>query len=504
MKKILLLFSVILVMGNTKISSLSEGYIIKFKTEKKLVMLSQKHKGNIKILPSLKMAFVDTLEKSSFNKDDIEYIEPNYKYHIFSEPTDPSFLNQWGLEKIKAKEAWDIETGKDVVVGVIDTGVDYKHEDLKNNMWVNIAEQDGVKGVDDDENGYIDDIYGYDFVNKDADPMDDNRHGTHCAGVIGAEANDVGVVGINWNVKIMALKFLDRLGNGNTTDAILAIDYAIKKDVKILSNSWGGGPEGQALKDAITYAQENGVLFIAAAGNSYTSLPNYPASYEHDNIISVAASNNLDTRPAFSNYGIPHVDITAPGKSIYSTIPNNRYGYASGTSMAAPHVSGAVALLWASIQELSYLEVKERILNTSDYLSYWENLVASGGRLNLYNMLMDIRPERPIPPDEEKWNKVDFEIATEHPYKNKTSMAWTIALPVNTEYIRFHFKKFDTEKNYDEFTIKGVKTLKYSGKLGTHTTSHARTTNLTELEITFKSDFSNTRYGFDLDYYEIQ
>jgi len=363
---------------------------------------------------------------TNFNKTTgILYAQPNYIYRAQSTfPNDSYFSNLYGLHNtgqtggisdadIDAPEAWDIRTdANDIIMAVIDTGVDYNHPDLVANMWHNPGEIPG-NGIDDDGNGYIDDIYGYDFCNNDNDPVDDYFHGTHVAGTIGAIGNNSqGVAGVCWNVKIMALKFLNNNGGGDTSTAIYCIEYAVENGAKILNNSWGGWPDEEnpendtALRNAIEAANANGVLFVAAAGNHVgffadnDMFPVYPASFDCNNIISVMATNHSDRLWSFSKYGLNTVDLAAPGQAIFSTFPTYEtdemilWGYStyyetiSGTSMAAPHVAGACALLWSYKPYLTHLQVKERILKSVDKLTNLENLCVSGGRLNLYNALL--------------------------------------------------------------------------------------------------------------------
>jgi subtilisin family serine protease len=345
----------------------------------------------------------------------ILYVQPNYRYYVEIMPDDPRFSELWGMHNtgqtggtsdadIDAPEAWDIHTGDgSVIVAVIDTGVDYTHPDLAANVWVNNAELNGQPGVDDDQNGFVDDIHGYDFVNGDGDPMDDVFHGTHCAGTIGARGdNGIGVAGVCWNAKIMAVKFLDADGSGFTDDAILGIHYAVANGAKVLSNSWGGYRYDQALKDAIDWAGQAGVLFVAAAGNDAFDndsplLRHYPSSYASANVIAVMATDSNDHRAYFSNYGATTVDIGAPGLGILSTFPTHvtqamqdegfsaDYGTISGTSMATPHVAGACALLWSANHALTSAMVKSTLLDTVD--PALSGLCASGGRLNVYQAL---------------------------------------------------------------------------------------------------------------------
>jgi subtilisin family serine protease len=260
-------------------------------------------------------------------------------------------------------------------------------------MWRNPKEIPN-NGIDDDGNGYIDDVYGYDFVNNNGNPMDDNDHGTHVAGTIaGVGNNGLGIAGVNWSGKIMALKFLDASGSGNASNAIRAVQYATQMGVKCTNNSWGGGGYSQALFDAIKAAGNSGSLFVAAAGNNGTNTdnsPNYPSNYNLDNIISVCASDHNDKLASFSNYGATSVDLCAPGVGIYSSLPNNQYASFSGTSMATPHVSGAVALLWAAHPELSAAQVKAKIMASVDVKPNLQGSSITSGRLNLYQTLSDI------------------------------------------------------------------------------------------------------------------
>ncbi|MEM9220463.1 MAG: S8 family serine peptidase [Cyanobacteria bacterium P01_F01_bin.150] len=333
----------------------------------------------------------------------VDIVEFNSYVYIQGIPDDPGFNQLWGLSNtgqsggsvdadIDAPEAWsladDTAIDANVVVGVIDTGVDYSHPDLVSNMWTNPGETPG-DGIDNDGNGYIDDYYGYDFVNDDGDPFDENGHGTHVAGTIAASSNNgLGVVGVAPNAQIMALKFLDAYGSGTLFDAIQAIDYAVAMGADLTNNSWGGDVFSQALNDAIATAEKAEQLFVAAAGNNYghnDTFPIYPASYDLDNIIAVAATDNTDQLSFFSNHGATSVDLAAPGSAIHSTFPGEKYATLSGTSMAAPHVSGAAALLLAIDPSLTPGQIKSLLLETSDPLDALKNITASDGRLNVAN-----------------------------------------------------------------------------------------------------------------------
>ncbi|MCM8778058.1 MAG: S8 family serine peptidase [Candidatus Omnitrophica bacterium] len=311
---------------------------------------------------------------------DILYAEPNYIYKALIEPDDTYYGNQWGLTKISAPSGWDKTAGSsEVIIAVIDSGIDYNHPDLSDNVWT------------DSENNP-----GYNAIKNNSNPMDDNSHGTHCSGIIGAIGNNgIGVCGVNWTIKIMALKFLDATGNGTLADAIECIDYVIRRKdegekIVATSNSWGGYVYSSSLYDAIARLAEKGILFVAAAGNSSRNndvTPLYPASYNLHNIISVAGSDQNDNRSYFSNYGRTTVHIAAPGSSIYSTILSEGYGYKSGTSMATPFVAGVAGLLTSLTDETNAETLKYWILSGITRLPQWTNLSITGGRLNVYESL---------------------------------------------------------------------------------------------------------------------
>ncbi|NLY44128.1 MAG: S8 family serine peptidase [Clostridiaceae bacterium] len=340
-----------------------------------------KNKGKQNVLDAIK-----ALEKDP----NVEYAEPDYIIKLNSTiPNDPWFYSQYGMERISAPDAWDINTGDpSVVVGVLDTGIDYYHSDLINNIWINPGEIPG-NGVDDDNNGYVDDYFGYDFADGDSDPSDFHGHGTHVAGIIAAEGNNnIGVAGVTWNCKVAAIKIFPDYGDGTFVSKVAeALAYASMMNIKITNNSWGGSIYSQVLYDAI--AAYKG-LFVAAAGND--SWDNdiyevYPACYDLDNIISVAATNSADYLAGFSNYGDESVDIAAPGDEIISCIPGNWYFELSGTSMAAPHVTGAAALIKSVCPDMLTDEIKDAILSGADYLPQLDGLVAGGRRLNVYKSL---------------------------------------------------------------------------------------------------------------------
>ncbi|HOG49615.1 MAG TPA: S8 family serine peptidase, partial [Lentisphaeria bacterium] len=347
-------------------------------------------------------AMATAIEQYRAWTDRIEYVEPNYELQPSAPPNDAYFANLWAMYNvgqtggtpgadINVMPLWDAGyTGsRDVVVAVIDTGVDYTHPDLQANMWINTGEIPD-NGIDDDGNGFIDDVYGYDFYNGHGDPLDvveeGGDHGTHCAGTIGAVGNNmIGVAGVNWNVRIMALKFLGP-GGGSAMDAISCIEYAVQMGAHISNNSWGGYGYSNALYDACRRALAAGHLLICAAGNEMNDndgpWQSYPASYDLPNILAVAATDHNDEMAWFSNWGATTVDVGAPGYDILSTAPGRGYQYMSGTSMAAPHVTGIAALLKSRFPNATALDLKEAIMAGATPVPSLTGITVTGGRVN--------------------------------------------------------------------------------------------------------------------------
>lgn len=301
---------------------------------------------------------------------EVDYVVENFKLKAFQLPNDPEISKQWSVSKVRAAEAWSQGVGsRSVIVAVIDTGVDFKHPDLQDNIWINKKETPG-NGVDDDQNGVVDDVHGYDFQANDADPTDETSsqnpgHGTHCAGIVGAVGdNGKGITGMSQQVSIMALRFLDANGMGDLMNAVKSIDYAIKNGAQIISASWGaavGAAQAQPITEAIGRANDAGVLFVAAASNDGKNNDQYevyPANTPLPNMITVAASTSSDGKPSWSNFGQGKVSVSAPGEAIYSTLPKEKFGELSGTSMATPLVSGLAALMLSHRSDLKPTEVK--------------------------------------------------------------------------------------------------------------------------------------------------
>ena len=348
---------------------------------------------------------------------EVEYAEPNFEIKVdplaadsintrfvssdtLNGPNDPLLSEQWGLVNTGQREgkagadvsagyAWERTHGnRKVVVAVLDSGVDYTHEDLAANIWHRPAD---MEMYFDKELGFIDDFNGFSAVDRSRDPMDENGHGTHCAGIIGAEGDNAkGVVGVNWEVEIMPLKFMGRGGFGTTKDAVEAINYVIDRkkagvNVRVISASWGSRQKSKALEDVIRKAGENDILFVAAAGNDgmdADKTPHYPSNYKLPNVIAVAALDRKDQLAGFSNYGATSVHIAAPGREILSTWLDGAYEEHSGTSMATPFVAGVAGLVLSVEPNLSVKELRERLLSTVDKTDALKGKVSTGGRLN--------------------------------------------------------------------------------------------------------------------------
>ena len=349
---------------------------------------------------------IDYLAKEYSKLRNVVYAEPNYIYYTCEIPNDPFFNQQWSLNQpndfdIDAPEAWDIENGSsDVVIAILDTGVDYNHPDLEDNIWIN---EDEIPGNfrDDDQNGYIDDVIGYDFVHTtvevafgedgkfiDNDPMDFAGHGTHCAGIAGAVTNNgIGIAGVCWNAKIMAVRAgysgEDDIGRLDSEAIVLGMRYAVKNGANVISMSFGGPIPSLFTQSAIEYAYENGVVLIAAAGNEFTDKVKYPAVF--DEVISVAATNQQDNRADFSNYG-SWIDVAAPGVSINSTYPDNSYKKISGTSMACPMVAGLAGLILSKNNSLSPDDVRTIIEYSIDRMDPYD-LPIRRGRVNAFKAM---------------------------------------------------------------------------------------------------------------------
>jgi subtilisin family serine protease len=492
--------------------------VVKFKTDLETMMANLAH------MPEVSYAEPNyVIRVSDFEKSLMDQIA---EYDLKSDPRsprDPQFDKLWGLintgsnepnrsgnmsgrrgvagADIAALDAWELTKGsKDIVIAVIDTGIDYNHPDLIDNMWVNEAELNGTPGEDSDGNGYVDDVYGYNFAVGNGNPWDGHSHGTHCAGTIGAVHNNgLGVAGVMANVKLMAIKFLTDSGSGSTANAIKSIDYATKMNVDIMSNSWGGGGYSQALKESIERARDAGILFVAAAGNSGTNndtRPHYPSNYEVENVISVASHNVTDSLSSFTCFGKATVHVAAPGENILSTIKEGKYGVYSGTSMATPHVSGILGLLLSKEGRQDVSEVRERLMKTSVYKDSYKNKLISEARANAYNLLMNIEGDRPSQPNPNNWvtSRMRDVFETPHPYENNSKLSYTITQP-NAKYMRAVIEKIDVEAGYDFVIIKNGNGMIVEKITGAHENYISSFVEGDTLTIEFESDRSVARWG---------
>lgn len=445
-------------------------------------------------------------------------VQPNYRYRALGITGDPEAAKSWGLENtgqkmpesgvgtpgkdIAAVSAWAVHDGTNPsVIAVVDTGIDSAHEELAKNMWSNPGEIPG-NGIDDDKNGFIDDVHGWDFSANKPAVEDDNGHGTFCSGIIAAEAgNGKGSRGVVRRAKLMAVKFLDASGSGSTAHAIAAIKYATDNGAQILNASWGGGKFDQALFDTVKVAGERGILFVAAAGNDFKDndndpRPNYPSSFNLPNIISVAAYDNKDKLARFSNFGKKTVHLGAPGVEVFSTAPKNQYRTGDGTSFAAPFTAGVAALVRSFVPGINTMALRDRLISSTEVIGYYEKeKLSSAGRLNAYNAVMDIRPPRPKVPT--TWANHVESAVTPHPYPEKFTQKWEFRTPGAT-HVRVKFKGFDTEACCDVAVVKdkaGTVVASYAGALGDFWSADVLGDTLT---VEFTADYSIQANGFEV------
>jgi len=398
--------------------------LVKFKTVRTLSLLSETGrelgplearrllKGNTAVLRySTSLSPLEAARQLRLD-DNVEWAQPDYLLSVFPDPeqgdegfafagllaeptTKPGYVTApplpapapdsrmnelWGMQTISAPNAWKLQRGDTkIIVADIDTGIDYTHPNLVHNLWRNPKPDPQMQ-----------DFVGYDFAANDGRPWDDFGHGTHTAGTIGATGGfGLGISGVSQRVSLMGLRFITAEGSGTTSDAVRAIDYAISHGARVLSNSWGGAAEDAAenkvLEDAVERAHQADVLFVAAAGNDGTDndkVPVYPAAIRKPNVLTVAATNNKEGRSFFSNYGKETVHVGAPGSSVLSTVPGGGYKPNSGTSMACPHVAGLAALILSERPDLTAVQVKQIIMETTDSLAALQGFTVSGGRIN--------------------------------------------------------------------------------------------------------------------------
>lgn len=489
------------------------GSVHPFQTDPNLQLVKLIH-------PSLQKAALKRLAQAPF----VEFVEPNYRTHtdaIGHGSDDPLLEQLWGLKNFGqadskgqiGKEGADIHiiplwnegiTGsKKVVVGVIDTGFDWNHPDLKDNLYTHPGEI-ADNGVDDDGNGFVDDVHGWNFVHKNNRTFQGNTvHGTHVSGTIGASGNNaVGVVGVNWQVSIMPIKALDASG-GTLENAIDAINYSTMMKVHLTSNSWGARFFSQALYEAVQKATKAKILFVAAAGNAanHTALyPHFPSGFELDNVMSVAAIDNQDKLANFSNHGGRTVHVAAPGVNVLSTVPEGKYEPYSGTSMATPHVAGIAALMLSVDPNLSYVQIKDRLITTSEPVSTLRHFSVSRGRVSAWNAIKGIVPPSQDP-DSKAWKSVGGGVETNHPYDGKKEeLVFHVEHP-GARYLRVHFDKIELYN--DDYVLiqdsrsKTVDLL--TGKKSDITSDYVEGDKLTIKILSKPAGKANAGWGFKVD-----
>ena len=499
-------------------------------------------------------------EKILHENSNILLLEPNYIFTASVEdieydfkPSDNYFNQQWSFHNKKQKldrsyemtkdadmkilKAWNaeprsIDAAKDIVVAVIDTGINKKHEDLKENLWNNPGEhgawqpqnQDDVdrapgcwdkscNKIDDDGNGLVDDIHGWNWVEFTTDNPgsnnfnDDQGHGSHCSGVIGAKHNDVGISGINNKVQLMALKFLSKKGQGSLAGAIEAIYYAINNGADVINASWGGPQFSQILYDAIMLAGRKGIFFVAAAGNDALNndfFASYPANFDLvPGLVSVAATEFNDRRVYFSNFGKRKVHLSAPGHVIMSTVLGKKgYNYMSGTSMAAPHVSGLAAMLIGLYPEDFHRNpkaLKEYLQKTSTRTSHLNWQLRSGGMVNAYNAVMRNIPIENTQPEQGRrgWESTSFSARSSHPYLPNTNKTFEIQSR-GSEWIKIKFGKYSLEEGVDQVELYDGKGNLFDTLTGLGENQYSRAIKGDKIVVKFITDSHVNDWGYEM------
>lgn len=457
--------------------------------------------------------------RSPFPKEIIG-IQRNHTYRAL-EQQDPQMGKSWALSNlgqtienlgngikgidIGAIKTWDtLAETKNAVIAILDSGIDLNHEDLKNNLWVNLLELE-PNLLDDDHNQFVNDLHGWNFVDNNNNVQDDNNHGTSVAGVIGADAkNGLGTRGLIEKGALMVVKILDSNGTGSTEKAVRGIEYAVKNGAKVINASWGGTIFDQALFDTIQWANEKGVLVVCAAGNEpkdndTDERPIYPASFRLSNIVSVAAHDFRGEMADFTSYGKDSVHLAAPGVGIFTTMIGG-YRFMDGTSFAAPFVVAASALLKTQEPNLTPNEIKKRLIGNAIPMHYYvKEKLNSGGRLNAYSLLKNVvTPQIPTPT---QWNQLPKTIETAHPYSNNFKQVFEV-VQTGAKHMRVHFVKLELENSYDTVALKdsqGRIAMTYTGKMNDFWSADILGD---KLQLEFVSDFSNAQWGFAIDLIE--
>ncbi len=506
-------------------ASTSEAELVRLAEAKGLVLLDYRPGEKLAVLGDPNHTTTLEMLEQLRSSEHTSYAEPQFIYRAYAPPDDyGEYL--WGLQNtglaggvvgadVSAFDAWERATGEGVVVAVMDTGVDSNHPDLFDNMWRNPGEVAG-NGIDDDGNGYVDDVHGYDFVDRDGVAEDNWGHGTHVAGIAAAVGNDgYGVPGLAYQAQVMALKFLDVDGGGYASQGAAAIRYAVDQGADVINMSFGGPGYSYAMRDAIEYAHEHGVMVSAAAGNESSdndSRPSYPASYELENVISVAATDRRDRLSSFSNYG-DSVALAAPGSDIVSTWPGEDWKYLSGTSMAAPFVAGAIALLRELAPQHSVSDLRRALLETVQELPENPDMVASGGRLDTAASLSWLAEElgvggesdAPSGPVEDEapidWIWVPHVIQSSHPYTTQLDKEWLVEAPANARELRLHFESIDVEEDYDWLRLSTTGGVELTSWTGDWAEVVSEPLPYRSIVVNLETDYSVTDWGFVLSGY---
>lgn len=456
---------------------------------------------------------------------EVQFAEPNYSAHLLGNdlktPNDPSFPDQWHLHNtgqedsdhsagtpgadINILPAWNagFHGSRQVLVAIIDGGMDWTHPDLQDNLYTNPGEagDKSNNGIDDDNNGYVDDVHGYNFVDHNNNTGDENGHGSHIAGVIGASGNNgIGVTGINWEVSMMPVKAFNGMGAGSLQSVVEATTYALKMKAKIINNSWAMGDHSDILKSLMEEAQKQGVLVVAGAGNNYINLDGYelfPVSYPYDNIVGVAATDNKDIAWTLTDTGPKTVHIAAPGVNILSTWKKGGYKTDTGTSMATPVVTGLAALLWAAHPDWNYKQIKQRMIDSCVPSANLRHKVVCQGRLDAWNAVQGVKPTNPFPQNAQ-FKSIPADIETPHPYPDGVYICYPASKP-GAKYIRLHIDQLILEWEHDHVYVEnpqGNIVEEFYGTMYNYSTDYVEGDSL---QICLKTDRSVHYYGFKVD-----
>lgn len=512
MGKFMIFLIVMLFFSNLQAAFVADEYVVQLKPQ----AIERSQNSRYYVVKKEKNTDETSFLKNLNRNPAIQKIERNIIFKVSQAPNDQLFTKMWALENtgqkdqnmqsgiagidIRAKAAWKITQGsRDVRVAVVDTGINLQHPDLQSNIFTNLAEINGLTGVDDDQNGYIDDVQGWNFIANNNSPLDDMGHGTHVAGIIGASGNNgIGITGVNWQVSLIPIKSMNQNGSGTLSQAIESIRYAMKMNAHIINASWGSTERSEILESLLKEVADQGILFVASAGNNHLdsdARPVYPASYNNPYVLPVAAIDSKGNLASFSNWGWKTIPVAAPGVSILSTKANS-YATNSGTSMASPHVAGIAALLQSQNLQMSALDIKEQIIRTSVPLVSLKNKIRAG-LVNAERALLNEVSEQNAN-DAFFWpKKLGQTIATPHPYLASSIYQYEIEVP-EARRIALYFQKFKTEKNIDilrVFNREGKLLGELSGSMDA-TWSVPFESNYLKLE--FKSNSMRQSYGFDL------